>query len=820
MARYWVGGTGNTSDTAHWSNSDGGAGGFSAPSATEDVFFTALSSAAAYVVTVDSTLNCRDITFAAPATGNLTLAGSATINFYGNFALYAGLVRTYTGALNGSATSGTKTLTSAGVSLASIITAAGVGSTLQLADNLTTTTSLICLTGCALDLNGKTVSCGSFIVANSGTASLIFGAATVVASGNVSIGASANVSAASLVSFSAGAAMDFGGKSYGGTVTLSPNTQRSLVGANTFANLTILGSTNKVSELWMAADQVVTGTLTISGNSVTNRVRIASTVKGTARTLTAATVVVSNADFQDIAGAGAGSWNLSAITGGSGDCGGCSGITFTSALDLYWQHGASASYNWSDATRWFLATNGGGGAGRVPLPQDRARFDANSFAAGSKTVVQDMRRFGSADWTGVTNTPTWSPTTAASFFGAITLASGMTLVASTATYTYEGRGAATITSAGKAWGKPFVIDCAGGSLTMLDAMSITAQQLTLSSGTFNSNGFTFTASFFSTNGTATRALLMGASVWILDGGIGNPWNIVSASGFSLSAGTSTIRLTGALTAARTFAGAGLSYYNLENATTGAFALQFTGSNTFNNIHIDASAAARTIQFTAGTTTTVASMTRDPGTNAITIGSITAASHTIAKSGGGKVVLDALTISRSTATPSSTWYAPGGTDGGNNTGWTFAAPEVTLEGTDTNAASDAGAISNEKDFDAIDTATPTDSAILSREFSFSGDDVATAADSAEISLEIGFDGTESNTITEAIELAVERMLAGTDSNQAADFGGFTGTTRPPLLHRTGLSVVSFRPDSDQENSRVVSFRSLVGSRVTIQGLQWH
>jgi len=38
MARYWVGGSGNTNDTAHWATSSGGTGGASVPDQTQDVF--------------------------------------------------------------------------------------------------------------------------------------------------------------------------------------------------------------------------------------------------------------------------------------------------------------------------------------------------------------------------------------------------------------------------------------------------------------------------------------------------------------------------------------------------------------------------------------------------------------------------------------------------------------------------------------------------------------------------------------------------------------------------------------------------------------
>lgn len=127
-------------------------------------------------------------------------------------------------------------------------------------------------------------------------------------------------------------------------------------------------------------------------------------------------------------GAGAGSWNLSAITGNSGDCGGNSNITFTTPVTTDWQSGAT----WSTAT-W---------SSRVPLPQDTATFTT----AGVATITQDMPRIGSVDFSTSSN-KTWATSTIASVFGSIDLTNLATLTASTQTYTFEGRGSYTITSA-------------------------------------------------------------------------------------------------------------------------------------------------------------------------------------------------------------------------------------------------------------------------------------------------------------------------------------------------------------------------------------
>ena len=123
--------------------------------------------------------------------------------------------------------------------------------------------------------------------------------------------------------------------------------------------------------------------------------------------------------------------------------------------------------------------------------------------------------------------------------------------------------------------------------------------------------------------------------------------------------------------AKTFVGGG-STFNCTLNQGGAGALTVTGSNTFSNITNTVQPAS--ILFTAGTTSTFSNFSLS-GTagNLITIGSVTAASHTLSKT-SGTVSADFLSVSRSSATGGAGWYAgANSTDGGNNTGWIFTAP---------------------------------------------------------------------------------------------------------------------------------------------------
>ena len=548
----------------------------------------------------------------------------------------------------------------------------GVGGSWILSDACSVTSggssSSITLTNGTLNTNGQTVTTGAFNSTNSNTRVLTLGASSINlnSTSNSSLNFltttnfTLNADTSTITLSGSGGGINSGGVTLNNVIFSGAGTQR-ISGVNTFANLTRTGTAVKTDGFRMDANQVITGTLTINGNSSINRMYVVSDTIGTPRTLTAATVSVTNADFRDITGAGAGSWDLSAITGLSGDAGGNSGITFTTAAA---QTNTGATGNWSDVTKW---------TSRVPLPQDDCTINT-----GTGTITQDMPRAGkNIDFTGFTGT--WTTSTTASIFGSLTLVSGMTLTASTPAYTFEGRSTYTLTNAGKTWWKVIILNAPGGTLTLQDAFTSGAtQQIQFINGTFDANDFNVTTGSTSASGGVAKTIVMGSGVWELTTTAGsNAWEATAAT--TITPETSTIKISGSTTNTRIFDGGGKTYYNLwfSNATA-AGALRFIGSNTFNDIKAGIEGNAQTLAFQASTTTTVTTFTVSGApSNLITIGSITAASHALVKAGGGIISCDYLSISRSDASPASTWYAgANSTDGLNNTGWLFeAAPAI-------------------------------------------------------------------------------------------------------------------------------------------------
>ena len=206
------------------------------------------------------------------------------------------------------------------------------------------------------------------------------------------------------------------------------------------------------------------------------------------------------------------------------------------------------------------------------------------------------------------------------------------------------------------------LNVAGINVLLSESLFL-AGALTLTQGTLNMNTYDVTSATFSSSGTATRAILgIGTNTYNVTGA-----TFTNASGTGLTMSGFTINMNSAT--AKTFAGGGGSFPTLNQG--GAGALTITGTNTFYNITNTVQPAS--VTFTAATTTTFRyfNLSGNAG-NLVTITSATAANHTLSMS-GGVANTQYMSISRSTATGGAGWIADQSTNGGNNSGWVFAAP---------------------------------------------------------------------------------------------------------------------------------------------------
>ena len=240
--RYWVGGTGTwDATTTNWSDTSGGSGGATAPTSADDVFFNSASNATGYTVTLSGTVNCKSVSIAGPASGNVTFANvTATWNIYGNLTVAAsGITWSLAStAFTFKSTSTGNTITTNGFVLGNSLIFDGVGGSWALQDNYTTGATRSCtLTNGTLNLNNKTLSVGTFNSNNSNARTLAFGAS--------------------------------------GQITLTGN-NATILNAATTTNLTITGTARQVNATYSGA----TGTRTLNPGAMAEGSAISLSITG------------------------------------------------------------------------------------------------------------------------------------------------------------------------------------------------------------------------------------------------------------------------------------------------------------------------------------------------------------------------------------------------------------------------------------------------------------------------------------------------------------------------------------------------------------
>ena len=646
------------------------------PTSADDVVATGTSGN----VTINVAASARSVDLTGYV-GNLTHNSAITLSIgdatagTGNIALkfVAGMTYTLgsvtTSAINFISTSATQqTITTGGKTLGNW-TINGAGSSYLLSDaNTVGSTSTVTLTAGTLNTNGQTCSWGLFNTNNSNIRTLTLGASNITITGgvgnvwsaqtNTNLTIATNTATVTLsgagVTFQAG---DVGNVNWNGLSLVLSGSGGVAINGGKYANLTRTGTAAKGDSLILYNSPTVTGTLNLNGNSSTNRILVYGNAFGSSRTftITGATVSASNVDFRDITLSV--STDLSAITGGSGNSGGNSGITFTTAATQTYTGGTGS---WSDVTKW---------TSRVPLPQD----DVVMSGVTGGTITADMPRLGkSIDWTGASGSPTWSLGTSVTNYGSLTLISGMTF-SGAQTWAFGGRGSFTLTSAGKSFPSDETIAMVGGTLTLQDAASFgsgSTGNFTLANGTFSANGHNVGSGKMILNGTASRTMNMGSGTWTLS--VSNTGNLTfyatTATNLTYNSDTSTLVFSNTDSSAKTLSGS-LIHHNVSVAGGGSGAFLVTGSNTFNTLTIG---APKTVTFTSGTTQTVSNFVA-VGTagNIITINSSSGGSAATLSDTSGINIFGYCSIQDITVSGGASFKAYNNcTNVSGNTGWKF------------------------------------------------------------------------------------------------------------------------------------------------------
>ena len=710
--RYWVGGTGDwvSYDDTVWSDTSGGAGGFSVPTAADNVFFDAGSDAGdIFTVTMVDAGRCNNFT-ASGLDFTMTLAGSVSLIVSGSLAFPAtNFARTYTGTTTFNATTTGKTVTTNGVTFASV-TFNGVGGGWTLG-SACTILGITTLTNGTLNLASYTLTTGRFSSTNSNTRTLAFGTGLIscYTSGiawTTAISTNLTVTGTGTISLTSASAKTFAGGGAGGYAGITLNQggagTLTITDSNTFNNITNTYKSTGATSIRFTAGTTSTFTNWNASGESTRLLTIGSVTAAT-HTLSIASGTVS-ADYLSISysvATGGAAWYAGA---NSTDGGNNTGWTFTAppAANRYWV-GGTGTWNQTSTANW-SATSGGSPGASAPTYTDAVFFDANS--GGGTVDVQDtggatLPSCESLDFDGFTGTFD-SSSGVLEVFGDITLSSDNAANFELFTPNIYGT-SCTIDSQSR-----LIKDLYAGGVSQTTGLeyspTVSLYNNTLycgvfvfRQGTFNSGGQEIQAQYFlwgTADAVKSTTINMQNGYFAITNSVtpGQGWGILyhtSPSEVTVNADDSIIDFVNSDNslvacsmylyngATSSISSSGKTYYKFDisqNYGTSGSQITIYGNNTFDRIRVYNGSQAITLTFAAGSTQTISSFYAEGAAGGlVTLQSTSPGSQFTLYQATGIVSQDYLSIKDSAATGAAIWYAgANSTNVSNNTGWIFTA----------------------------------------------------------------------------------------------------------------------------------------------------
>lgn len=712
-ARYWVGGAATWDGTAgaKWSTTSGGASGAAAPTAADDVYFDAASGAVAVALAsgaVARSLDCTGFTGTLSHGSGFTLTvGDATAGA-GNVALkfVAGMTYTLgnvaTSAITFASTSATQQTIDFGGKTFGNVTFSVAGNYALISGITQDKTATVTFTAGTVAMDGVSNNAAlthtvGALSTGSTTKTLNFGSSTIItlkdtSATTINLSGSNTTLSASLATFQLEAASastrivrsctwpnnttvyriicNGTGEFSPGPITVVDRLERN---GNGYAfdqiNLTF-NNTLKINPGGTLKLNPSPGfRMTIWPNSTAIQANL---------DITGATLDAHDIDFQDVGFiTGGANLDLSAMAGGSGDCGGNvmvggGTLTFTPATTQTWNQPAGGE--WSNPAHW---------TSRVPLVQDDVVM-TNAFT-GSPTIDVNRKWFcRNITFAGGSGAVTLRSNNYECYFtGNVTLRSSVSLTnAASTSYLISPRFPANFTFGG-AGTQAAALNFQsgnGGSMTFVDngifssAMLHRAGIVTIAAGvTVGFDSYQMNA-----NQTASKAVMRLAGTLQIRAGSGTVLVLNQAATFNEFTDLGgALQFTSTSASAKTLTGNGASFpKTIFPSGTGGVTIQ--GSNSFSGW--DAPAGGK-ITLTSGTTQTLRGAGLDKmtnGTNIVTLVSSTPASAATMTKANGMLAFDYLSIQDITETGSAPFYA--GTNSTNvsgNTGILFTAAPAYL-----------------------------------------------------------------------------------------------------------------------------------------------
>jgi hypothetical protein len=601
--RHWVNGAGtwDAANTANWSATAGGAGGASAPTAADNVFFSSTSNAAAATITVGATAACLNWNISTPTNGMLTFsaAGTSVINVNGTFNNTAtnNVTMTGNGVVNfkgegtlrfGSATYGSTTFR--------IDTTAGA-KTYTLGSTLTSTSTVVNVLRGHLDTAGYNVSLSALQAGTlaGATSMLSLGTSTISCLSLVELNntgtLTVNAGTSRINLTSANATLNNAGYTlYDVSFTAKGTGQIQIRGASGTYNSLTVDSPSTAGVITLVTQSNSTGnTLTLGTSNTPDKVIV---VRGdlVKRIMTFTTVTaLANVSFSDIEAQGASApWSGTRLS----DCGGNTNILFDTGVTRYWYSAGQAAATWRSASWCNSPADTVGSLANVPLAQDTVVFRDAGLNSGAVLTSSSTDRIeiGTLDCSQRTLPMNLNRQGEVSLYGDIILSPAVTWGLLANTLRPSGKGAMNITSAGVSFWSIQTYTSNPSVLKLVDDMKCTSSFGQIGGGTVNLNGRVLTCTAFTTSTALPRSVdFTGGAVVRVTGTNTTVYNTTTSTGLTYI-GAPRVELRGSpttgtrsVTAGTPVAAAQASFYVLGgndtvNIFTAVKSLDFTGFN--------------------------------------------------------------------------------------------------------------------------------------------------------------------------------------------------------------------------------------------------
>jgi len=462
----------------------------------------------------------------------------------------------------------------------------------------------------------------------------------------------------------------------GATCTIDSTGALSINGAMTLSSTTTWTASGNLNFLG-------TGTIT------TNAVSIASgiTLNGPSQTFTLGDTLNTSTTFTLTAGTlalGTNSLNANAFSTSNSNT---RSISFGSGSAINLSAGGTAVTIWQGSTATGFSTSGTPTVNLTYTGGTSTRTISHATSSDTETNsrVDFIVAAGATDTIEIGNSSAFR-TLDLQFSGTFVMPGSLTLYGSfniASSATFDGSPLYDITFSSTSSGNTvntngltticnMTFDGVGGSWSLSSNINLgSGSNVTVTNGTFSTNNYNITAQVFNSNLSGTRTVNLGSSTITLSSS-GTPWNTATTTNLTFNAGTSQINLTS--TGSPTFAGGGLTYYNLNFVSSAD--LTISGSNTFNTLSCSTtSGTATALTLTAGTTQTVTNFNVD-GSSAnsyVTIESTSTSSAATLSKSSGTVSLSNARIVAVAATGGATWNAFGCQKrSALATGWNFGS----------------------------------------------------------------------------------------------------------------------------------------------------